>query len=173
MSEANDNDDPDDHRVPLTLPLDAWHRAKGGRMVEFAGYWMPVQYEGIMAEHLWVRESAGLFDVSHMGQLHLSGEGLDDALEALEHRGGDLEAHGLVDIAHSLTQADAQIVRRLVARHVRHTDSPRGKTILAAWDSYRSKFVKVMPIEYRRALQQLQARTRATERTEVSVAVGD
>lgn len=66
-----------------TLPLDAWHRARGGRMVEFAGYHMPVQYEGIMAEHLWVRESAGLFDVSHMGQLVLSGDGLDDALEAL------------------------------------------------------------------------------------------
>ncbi len=68
--------------VTEVLPLDAWHRAKGGRMVEFAGYWMPVQYEGIMAEHLWVREHAGLFDVSHMGQLYLSGEGLDDALEA-------------------------------------------------------------------------------------------
>ncbi|MDO9370392.1 MAG: glycine cleavage system aminomethyltransferase GcvT [Sphingopyxis sp.] len=66
-----------------TLPLDAWHRAKGGRMVEFAGYWMPIQYEGIMAEHLWVRENAGLFDVSHMGQLYLSGEGLDEALEAV------------------------------------------------------------------------------------------
>ncbi|HSX55213.1 MAG TPA: glycine cleavage system aminomethyltransferase GcvT [Sphingomonas sp.] len=65
------------------LPLDAWHRAKGGRMVPFAGYEMPVQYEGIMAEHLWVRESAGLFDVSHMGQLFLSGEGLDAALETL------------------------------------------------------------------------------------------
>ncbi len=66
-----------------TLPLDAWHRARGGRMVEFAGYWMPVQYEGIIAEHLWTRESAGLFDVSHMGQLLLSGEGLDAAVEAL------------------------------------------------------------------------------------------
>src|SRR3569623_349906 len=66
-----------------TLPLDAWHRARGGRMVPFAGYHMPVQYEGIMAEHLWVRESAGLFDVSHMGQLLLSGEGLDDELERL------------------------------------------------------------------------------------------
>jgi aminomethyltransferase len=65
------------------LPLDAWHRAKGGRMVPFAGYEMPVQYEGIMAEHLWVREHAGLFDVSHMGQLFLSGGGLDAALEAL------------------------------------------------------------------------------------------
>ena len=66
-----------------TLPLDAWHRARGGRMVEFAGYHMPVQYEGIIAEHLWTREHAGLFDVSHMGQLELSGEGLDAAVEAL------------------------------------------------------------------------------------------
>ena len=56
------------------LPLDAWHRAKGGRMVPFAGYEMPVQYEGIMAEHLWTRRNAGLFDVSHMGQLLLSGD---------------------------------------------------------------------------------------------------
>ena len=52
-----------------TLPLDGWHRARGGRMVPFAGYQMPVQYEGIIAEHLWTRASAGLFDVSHMGQL--------------------------------------------------------------------------------------------------------
>ena len=66
-----------------TLPLDAWHRAKGGRMVEFAGYWMPIQYEGIMAEHLWVRENAGLFDVSHMGQLALSGDDVAAALETL------------------------------------------------------------------------------------------
>jgi aminomethyltransferase len=68
---------------PSLLPLDAWHRAQGGRMVEFAGYMMPVQYEGIMAEHLWTRESAGLFDVSHMGQLEVSGEGAAAALEAL------------------------------------------------------------------------------------------
>ena len=43
------------------------------RMVPFAGYEMPVQYEGIMAEHLWTRENAGLFDVSHMGQLLVHG----------------------------------------------------------------------------------------------------
>ena len=66
-----------------TLPLDAWHRAKSARMVEFAGYHMPIQYEGIIAEHLWTRTSAGLFDVSHMGQLMLSGEGAAAALEAL------------------------------------------------------------------------------------------
>src|SRR5690242_15752309 len=81
--EMSDDTDTIDDIETAVLPLDAWHRAHGGRMVEFAGYWMPVQYEGIMAEHLWVRESAGLFDVSHMGQLHLAGDGLDDALEAL------------------------------------------------------------------------------------------
>ena len=76
--------DDDEAPEPLDpLPLDAWHRERGGRMVPFAGYDMPVQYEGVMAEHLWTRENAGLFDVSHMGQLFLSGEGLDEALEAL------------------------------------------------------------------------------------------
>ena len=72
---------------PSLLPLDAWHRARGARMVPFAGYEMPVQYVveggGIIAEHLWTRAHAGLFDVSHMGQLMLSGEGLDPKVEAL------------------------------------------------------------------------------------------
>ncbi|NTZ42659.1 glycine cleavage system aminomethyltransferase GcvT [Altererythrobacter sp. SALINAS58] len=69
-----------------TLPLDAWHRANGARMVEFAGYYMPIQYSGIVAEHDWTRSSAGLFDVSHMGQLTLSSdEGAEeDAATALE-----------------------------------------------------------------------------------------
>jgi aminomethyltransferase len=49
-------------------PLDALHRALGARMVEFAGYEMPLQYAGIMAEHAACREGAALFDVSHMGQ---------------------------------------------------------------------------------------------------------
>ena len=66
-----------------TLPLDQWHRSRGARMVPFAGYEMPVQYEGIIAEHLWTRENAGLFDVSHMGQLLVHGRGVDRALETL------------------------------------------------------------------------------------------
>jgi len=72
------------------LPLDGWHRARGGRMVPFAGYEMPVQYEGIMAEHLWTRENAGLFDVSHMGQLLIHGRNVDAALETLMP--GDFQA---------------------------------------------------------------------------------
>ncbi len=78
--------DTDDHLEDLPLeplPLDAWHRARGARMVPFAGYEMPIQYEGIVAEHNWTRESAGLFDVSHMGQLVLSGPDLDAAVEAV------------------------------------------------------------------------------------------
>jgi aminomethyltransferase len=66
-----------------TLPLDGWHRARGARMVPFAGYAMPVQYEGVIAEHNWTRTNAGLFDVSHMGQLIFHGERVDAALETL------------------------------------------------------------------------------------------
>lgn len=81
-----DDEDADAPEI-LRLPLDAWHRAHDARMVEFAGYQMPVQYVveggGIIAEHLWTRENAGLFDVSHMGQLGVSGEGAAEALEAL------------------------------------------------------------------------------------------
>jgi len=65
------------------LPLDGWHRARGARMVPFAGYQMPIQFEGIMAEHRWTRESAGLFDVSHMGQLIVAGRDAEWGLEAL------------------------------------------------------------------------------------------
>lgn len=74
-----------------TLPLDDLHKALGGRMVPFAGYAMPVQYPaGVMAEHLWTRESAGLFDVSHMGQLVLEGEGAAEWLETIAP--GDFKA---------------------------------------------------------------------------------
>lgn len=74
--------------MPLDkLPLDAWHRAQGARMVPFAGYEMPIQYEGehggIVAEHNWTRESASLFDVSHMGQLALKGARAAHKLEKL------------------------------------------------------------------------------------------
>lgn len=63
-------------------PLHALHLELGARMVPFAGYEMPVQYAaGLKAEHLWTREQAGLFDVSHMGQLRVRGGGLHASLE--------------------------------------------------------------------------------------------
>ncbi|MBV9076360.1 MAG: glycine cleavage system protein T, partial [Methylobacteriaceae bacterium] len=66
-------------------PLAAAHRAAGARMVPFAGYAMPVQYpDGIIAEHTWTRSRAGLFDVSHMGQLSLHGRDHTEVARALE-----------------------------------------------------------------------------------------
>jgi aminomethyltransferase len=83
--------------VPETFqitPLDQWHRQHGARMVPFAGYSMPVQYDftgelatrckgGVMAEHLHCREKAALFDVSHMGQAMLDGADAAASLERL------------------------------------------------------------------------------------------
>ncbi len=68
----------------FTTPLQALHLELGARMVPFAGYSMPVQYPaGLMAEHLHTRQSAGLFDVSHMGQLKLVGPDAAAAFESL------------------------------------------------------------------------------------------
>ena len=57
----------------LETPLTAWHAAQSGRMVDFAGWTMPVQYASIVEEHLATRRAAGLFDVSHMGRLSVTG----------------------------------------------------------------------------------------------------
>jgi aminomethyltransferase len=62
-------------------PLNALHRASGARMVPFGGWDMPVEYTGIGAEHMAVRERAGLFDVSHMGEIEIAGT---DALAAVQ-----------------------------------------------------------------------------------------
>jgi len=68
----------------LKTPLHALHLELGARMVPFAGYSMPVQYPaGLMAEHRHTREAAGLFDISHMGQLRLSGPDAAAAFETL------------------------------------------------------------------------------------------
>lgn len=71
--------------MPLKqTPLHALHEEYGARMVPFAGYQMPVQYNsGIIAEHLHTRDRAALFDVSHMGQFVLAGDGVTQTLESL------------------------------------------------------------------------------------------
>lgn len=67
----------------LRTPLADWHSAHGGRMVDFAGWSMPVQYGSIVAEHQATRQAAGLFDVSHMGRLRLEGGGAAEFLDRL------------------------------------------------------------------------------------------
>src|SRR6478736_6194531 len=62
-------------------PLNARHRSLGARMVEFGGWDMPVEYSGLADEHMAVRTRAGLFDVSHMGEIEIAGR---DALAAVQ-----------------------------------------------------------------------------------------
>lgn len=70
--------------APLqTTPLVDWHKANGARLVDFAGYSMPVQYTGIVAEHLATRTAAGVFDISHMGRLRFDGPRADQLLDHL------------------------------------------------------------------------------------------
>ena len=68
--------------APQVTPLNAFHRAHGGRMVDFAGWDMPVQYRSILEEHKAVRQRVGLFDVSHMGEADVKGA---EALKFLQH----------------------------------------------------------------------------------------
>ncbi|HJS06861.1 MAG TPA: glycine cleavage system protein T, partial [Pirellulales bacterium] len=67
-------------------PLFEWHAAHGGRLVDFAGWSMPVQYGSIVAEHNATRQALGLFDVSHMGRLYFSGPGATEFLDSLVTR---------------------------------------------------------------------------------------
>lgn len=67
--------------TPRSTPLLDAHRALGARLTEFAGWDMPLQYSGVIAEHNAVRTSAGLFDVTHLGKLRVSGPGAGEALQ--------------------------------------------------------------------------------------------
>ena len=67
-------------------PLYEEHKALGARLVPFAGYEMPVQYEGITAEHEAVRNHSGLFDVSHMGEVVCRGPQAEEAVQSLVTR---------------------------------------------------------------------------------------
>ena len=80
----------------------------------------------------------------------------DDSLERLAHQGGDLEAHGLVDVMRDMTRYDAERLSQLIERHVRYTNSARGRQILERWDFYLPQFVKVMPVDYYRALREME-----------------
>ena len=76
----------------------------------------------------------------------------DDLLEKLHHHGGDLEHKGRVDVSTDMTRHDDERLRQLVQNHLHYTGSARAAEMLDNWSEVRSKFVKVMPVEYRRAL---------------------
>jgi glutamate synthase (NADPH/NADH) large chain len=80
----------------------------------------------------------------------------DDILEKLHHHGGDIAHKGRVDVSGDMTSHDEERLYQLILNHVHYTGSQRGRTILDNWASYRPKFRKVMPVEYRRALQEME-----------------
>ena len=102
-SVAGEADLADSSDTAMELPLDALHRRLGARMVPFAGYAMPIQFEGIIAEHLWTRAHAGLFDVSHMGQLLVP---LDEGVALETLLPGDIQGLGENVLRYSLLLDD-------------------------------------------------------------------
>ena len=77
-------------------------------------------------------------------------------LEKLHHSTGDLHNHGLVDVTSNMDRNDANRVRELLTRHLKYTGSSRARAILDDWAAFLPKFVKVMPVEYARALKELE-----------------
>ncbi|MDT2023149.1 glutamate synthase large subunit [Methylocella sp. CPCC 101449] len=77
--------------------------------------------------------------------------------QRLHHQGGDLQVHGRVDVMNDMTRFDAERLHQLISNHLRYTGSSRAKDILDNWDAYKGKFRKVMPVEYRRALNEMLA----------------
>src|SRR6478672_4706571 len=101
----------------LRTPLADWHSAHGGRMVDFAGWSMPVQYGSIVAEHQATRQAAGLFDVSHMGRLRLDGGGTAAFLDRLLTR--KVVGMGLGKIRYSLVcNEDGGILDDVLVYHL-------------------------------------------------------
>jgi len=92
-----------------------------------------------------------------------------NALEAQDWSGGQLEGHGLVDISPDMTRHDATRLRALIENHRRYTNSARAHDILLNWEYYMPKFVKVMPVDYRKALESMQK----TQAQDVSVKGGN
>ncbi len=80
----------------------------------------------------------------------------DDILEKLHHHGGDLMHKGRVDVSANMTRHDEERLVQLISNHMHYTGSGRAKEILDNWEAFRPKFVKVMPVEYRRALEDME-----------------
>ncbi|MGB3391058.1 MAG: glutamate synthase large subunit [Pseudaminobacter sp.] len=80
----------------------------------------------------------------------------DDLMEKLLHHGGDIDHKGRVDVSGDMTSHDEERLYQLISNHVHYTGSGRGRQILDDWATYRPKFRKVMPVEYRRALQEME-----------------
>ncbi len=109
----------------------------------------------------------------NLAQVDLEAVEAEETQMEAESQGGDLETHGRVNVDHDMTRHDAQRLHGLITKHHHYTASVRARDILNNFEAYLPKFVKVMPVEYRRALREMQARTAAAEDDGVSTSVGN
>jgi glutamate synthase (NADPH/NADH) large chain len=82
-------------------------------------------------------------------------EAEEEVMRRLANQGGDLESHGLVDVMRDMTKQDAERLHQLIARHAHYTNSAKAKAILDNWTTWQTKFKKVMPVDYARALAEI------------------
>jgi glutamate synthase (NADPH/NADH) large chain len=82
-------------------------------------------------------------------------EAEEEVMRRLANQGGDLESHGLVDVMRDMTKQDAERLHQLIARHAHYTNSAKAKAILDNWTTWQTKFKKVMPVDYARALAEM------------------
>lgn len=161
---------PTDSAPLRRTPLFAEHRRLGARLVPFAGWEMPVEYAGIVAEHLAVRRAAGLFDVSHMGEIEVSGPGALPLLQFVAcndaarlavgqaHYSGLMNAAGgFVDdlVVHKLAEDDFLLVVN-AANHAADLEHIRAHNRFAARVEDRADVYAQLALQGPRALELLQ-----------------
>ena len=117
----------------------------------------------------YVLDEAGDFEGKcNLAMVDLEPIPAEEALMEKLQQSGDLESHGLVDVMSDMTGQDAERLHALITRHAHYTNSKKAQTILADWPAWLPKFKKVMPVEYRRALQEL-AKAQAADTTGLGV----
>jgi aminomethyltransferase len=128
----------------LRTACHAWHVAHGGRMVEFAGWEMPVQYTSIVQEHHAVRRAAGLFDIAHMGRLKITGPNAAQFLDYVVTN--DVPSLDVGQIKYALVTneqggiLDDVLVYRLADAHLLVVNASNRLKILAWIEQHRAKF---------------------------------
>ncbi len=125
-------------------PLNQFHRDQGARMVEFAGWEMPIMYSGIIEEHRWTREHAGVFDVSHMGRVEFRGPDALAFLELLNTRNIGQAAVGMCRYSHMCKDdggiLDDVIVSRFEDKFLVVCNASNREKLLGWWNERKRGF---------------------------------
>ncbi len=127
----------------LQTPLHEWHREAGGRLVDFAGWEMPLQYSTIVEEHQAVRQACGLFDIGHMGRLYFRGAGASEFLNRLVSIDVTKLSEGRIRYALAMNESggirDDVLIYRLADEFLVVVNASNREKILAFWGEQQAK----------------------------------